>query len=284
MIVAAHAKINLGLQVYRRREDGFHEIETVFHRVDIADELLLRKTERGIRCTTDAPSVPTDRRNLCVQAAEAFFALTGYTGGLDIHIHKVIPAGAGLGGGSSDAAALLRALPRLLGIRVSEDDLHALALSLGSDVPYFLHPGTAHARGRGEILTYFPLEIPYWVLIVYPGVPVSTAWAYGRYLFDPNRPAYDLRNLLIECIGNPAVLAERLRNDLEPIVFAAHPETRCAKESLYESGAAFALMSGSGSTVFGFFPDEGTARASAARFPASYSVFLTAPSFRPGVF
>ncbi|MBL0174410.1 MAG: 4-(cytidine 5'-diphospho)-2-C-methyl-D-erythritol kinase [Ignavibacteria bacterium] len=281
MTLLAHAKINLGLHILRRRDDGYHDIETVFHRVGIADEIAFTKKERGVRFTCDDPAMPVDEGNLCVRAAIALFEATGYDGGIGIDLRKRIPAGAGLGGGSADAAAVLRAAIALLDISIAEDDLHGIAAELGSDVPYFLHPGSAHATGRGELLSYFVLRLPYWIVVVYPGVHVSTPWAYGQFRPDVSLPIRNLRELLLTHIDDPVTLVNTLRNDFEPIVFRAHEDVMRAKEILYRTGADFALMSGSGSSVFGLFRDETYARESAAFFAKTWPAFLTPPYFTP---
>ncbi|MCC6398975.1 MAG: 4-(cytidine 5'-diphospho)-2-C-methyl-D-erythritol kinase, partial [Bacteroidetes bacterium] len=175
----AYAKINLGLYVVERRPDGFHNIETIFHRVDIADTIRLAPA-REITVTSSSPEAPSDSSNICHGAASMLRDHLGVTRGVHIHIEKQIPVGAGLGGGSADAACILRELPAFWGAAVPDQVLSTLALKLGSDVSFFLSPGSAVARGRGEILEYFPLDIPYTILLCNPNVHVSTAWAYAQ--------------------------------------------------------------------------------------------------------
>ncbi|MBI5645679.1 MAG: 4-(cytidine 5'-diphospho)-2-C-methyl-D-erythritol kinase [Ignavibacteriae bacterium] len=277
MTVSSHAKINLGLHILRKREDGYHDIDTVFHRIGMADRVTLRRVERGIRCLCSDPAIPTDERNLCVRAARALLDATGNDAGVVIDLEKTIPAGAGLGGGSSNAAAVLRALPSLLSIDIAEDDLFRIAAGLGSDIPYFLHPGSAHATGRGERLSYFMLEVPYWILVTVPPVHVSTAWAYGAFTVDPSLPVRNIRTLLSDNIHNARALVNTLRNDFEPVVFAAYEEVMRTKEILVRTGADFALMSGSGAAVFGLFADEAYAREAADFFAKRHPVSLTPP-------
>jgi 4-diphosphocytidyl-2-C-methyl-D-erythritol kinase len=281
MTVRAYAKINLGLQILRRREDGYHDIETVFHRIGLYDLLVFERMDAGIRLTTNHPEAPEDERNLCHRAATAIFDRCGYAGGVHITLEKRIPIGAGLGGGSADAAAVLRHLPEYLGLRLPEQDRFAIASSLGSDIPYFLHGGSAHARGRGELLTYFELPLPYWILVVVPAIHVSTAWAYGAHAFNPSLPMPPLRELVEEHVDTPNEWVNRLRNDFEPVVFRAHESIMRIKEILYRTGADFALMSGSGSSVFGLFRDEAFARESADFFAKVHTTHLTPPYFRP---
>jgi 4-diphosphocytidyl-2-C-methyl-D-erythritol kinase len=279
VIVEARAKINLGLQIVRRRDDGYHDIDTVFHRIGWSDEMEFRKTERGITLTTSLPELPCDERNLCVRAAATLFELTGYDGGIHIDLRKNVPIGAGLGGGSSDAAAVLKALPSFLDIPVASEDLFQIASRLGSDVPYFLEDGSAYAQGRGELLSYFNLALPWHVLVVYPGIHISTAWAYRRVSFPSHHPIHNLKELILANLSSPVELVNKMRNDFEPVVFPVHEETMRVKEIMYRTGADFSLMSGSGSSVFGLFRDESRARETMEFFGRKYRVHLTAPGF-----
>lgn len=281
MIVRAHAKINLGLRVLGRRADGYHALSTIFHRVDLFDTLRLDAADGGITLECDAPGVPTDDGNLCVRAARLLLAEHPERG-VRMRLHKRIPIGAGLGGGSADAAAVLRFLPSLLDLRVTEAERFSMALRLGSDVPYFLRDGSAVARGRGELLTHFPFASPWWIVLVNPGIHVSTAWAYGSLRPREAAEDPDPRALLRQAAdGDATALSLLLTNDFEEPVMAAHPEIRRVRVSMREAGAAGALMSGSGSTVFGLFETESAARDCAASFPATQRLSVTAPGFVP---
>jgi 4-diphosphocytidyl-2-C-methyl-D-erythritol kinase len=281
MTIPVYAKINLGLQIVRRREDGYHDIETVFHRIRLHDTLHFSPHDRGIALDSDSAGAPPDERNLVHRAARAVFECCGFTGGVRISLEKRIPIGAGLGGGSADAAAVLRHLPSYLGRSMTEEERFDIAVSIGSDVPYFLQSGSAHARGRGELLTYFTLSLPYWILLVYPGIHVSTAWAYGAFMFNPHLPLHPLKDLVTANVDAPAVWVNKLRNDFEPIVFKEHEAVMRVKEILYLTGADFALMSGSGSSVFGLFEGESGARDAADFFSKTYFTHLTPPYFQP---
>lgn len=278
-MVQAYAKINIGLYVVERRPDGFHNIETVFHRIGIADVLRLEPAAT-IRVTSSSPEAPSDQTNICYKAAAVLQTHLGMTQGVHIHIEKHVPVGAGLGGGSADAACVLRELPGLWKGAVPEAMLRAMALKLGSDVPYFLSPGSAVAAGRGELLTYFDLDVPYSILLCNPGIHVATGWAYGQITPGTGGKPADLVAVVREGMRDPAVLREQLRNDFEPVVFKAHPEVRAVKEQMLAAGAVFAMMSGSGSTVYGFFRDEPAAHRCAAPFAAAgYRTFVTPPHF-----
>ncbi len=281
MTLRAYAKINLGLQILAKRPDGYHEIETVFHQVNLFDEIELIPNQEGIRLTCDNRDVPTDESNLCVKAAMLLQQITGVQEGVDIVLRKRIPLGAGLGGSSTDAAAVLRGLRKLWGLDIASDELRSLSTSLGSDVPFFIEGGTAYATGRGEVLETMELEVPYWILLVTPPVHVSTAWAYGNIRLNPNLRRENLKALVCEHLQEPRVLVNKLRNDFEPLIFREHPEVMRAKEILVRGGAEFALMSGSGSSIFGFFRNASDAQELAEAIAPMYRTSLTEPFFKP---
>ncbi|MBE0643378.1 MAG: 4-(cytidine 5'-diphospho)-2-C-methyl-D-erythritol kinase [Bacteroidetes bacterium] len=280
MKIRSYAKINLGLRVLGRRADGFHDLVTVFHLVDLFDTLQFEITDGSISLESNRDDIPTDDGNLCVRAARL---LLEQQRGMGVHIvlHKNIPAGAGLGGGSSNAAAVLRYLPSLLGLSFPEEELLEMAAMLGSDVPFFLQDGSALARGRGEVLEHFSWQCPWWIVLVNPGIHVSTAWAYGSLRLDAQPEEADLRTTLREAYDDPNAIALLLHNDFERTVIEAHPAIGEAKQRLLDGGASGALMSGSGSSVFGLFPDESAARDCAAGFPQEQLLSVTPPQFVP---
>lgn len=278
----AYAKINLGLQIFGKRDDGYHSIETVLHRVNIYDTITLRlhrKREVHIRCSH--PEIPVDHTNLCHKAAELFYSRIDSPPQVDITIKKNIPIGAGLGGGSADAAVVLLACNTLHGSPLDDEALYRLAVDIGSDVPYFLRGGSAVARGRGEILEYFQLELPYWIVVVYPRIHISTKWAYDSFSLNPQLRQHDLKALVSENVMHPRTWVNSLRNDFEPSVFRNHPTVMRVKELLIRGGADFALMSGSGSSVFGLFQDQHYAEDIARELSQLYDVWLTPPFFSP---
>jgi 4-diphosphocytidyl-2-C-methyl-D-erythritol kinase len=275
----AYAKINIGLHLLRRRPDGYRDIETVFHRVDLWDELTIEEAP-SLSLRSSDPSIPSDDTNLCMKAAALLRAHCGTSAGAAMTLTKRIPAGAGLGGGSADAAAALRGLAALWRAPLPEAELAALALSVGSDVPFFLGRGSAFGQGRGEILEYFNLDLPYWIVLATPDVHISTAWAYEQTVI-PARPAGPpVKQIVTEHLRDARRYMTLLRNDFEPLVLRTHPEVASVKQALYLHGAEFAQMSGSGSSVYGLFREEASARASARALP-SCRVSLTAPGFQP---
>src|SRR6266850_211978 len=233
MEVRAHAKINWALRVTGKRADGYHDIETVFQAVSLHDTLTFTESDR-LTLTCDDPTIPADETNLVVRAARGK--------NVAITLQKRIPAGGGLGGGSSDAAATLAAL----GINDP-----AIALLLGSDVPFFLTGGTAYATGRGEIITPLPpvRDVP--LLLLFPEERVSTAAAYAMlYRFSPPLGIDRYRAMIEDDLLSHAA---ELANDFEEPIFDALPQLRRLKSRLIEAGAAWAAMSGSGSTMVGAF-------------------------------
>jgi 4-diphosphocytidyl-2-C-methyl-D-erythritol kinase len=274
----AYAKINLGLFVLTKRADGYHDIATVLHRVNVRDGLTLAPSD-AIEVLSDDPAAPGDPQNICFKAALALRELCGTNAGVRITLRKGIPVGAGLGGGSADAASVLRHLPSMWSCGVDDARLRTLALRLGSDVPFFLGKGSAVAHGRGEVLEYFPLDIPYTILLCNPMINVSTPWAYGQV--HPRGPmTVDLRSLLLEGMRDPSLLDRYLQNDFEPAVFAEYPRIASLKKTMIDRGAAYASMSGSGSTVYGLFHDALAAKGVADLCTAGgFKVFLTPPHF-----
>ena len=247
MEVRAHAKINWALRVTGKRADGYHDIETVFQTFSLHDTLTFRASER-LTLTCDDPTVPTDDTNLVLRAARA-----GGAGNVAIELRKHIPAGGGLGGGSSDAAATLVAF-----------GAEGAALSLGSDVPFFLVGGTAYAIGRGEIITPLPPVVGVPLLLLVPEARVSTATAYAMLRrFSPPLGMARYRAMIEDDLLSHG---SELTNDFEEPLFDALPQLRHLESRLIEAGAAWAAMSGSGSTIVGAFRDAADRDAAIRRF------------------
>jgi 4-diphosphocytidyl-2-C-methyl-D-erythritol kinase len=243
MQVLAPAKINLSLKILGRRTDGFHEIETLIVPISLCDEIKIAKQARGIDFQCDEPSVPKGDENLVVRAAKAFFEQTQQKGGVAIELQKKIPHGAGLGGGSSDAAATLLALNQIFEMKLSREELAKLGSTIGSDVPFFLFGSAAMCKGRGEIVAPVKLKEKLSILLLKPDFGVSTSWAYSRW--QESRAIPSVSYAAQEFAGQTFV------NDLErPVfekfVFLAELKMWLLKQA--EIGAA--LMSGSGSTMF----------------------------------
>ena len=255
MNVRAFCKINLFLEITGKRPDGYHTLETIFQTVSLGDELSFRLAPELTMTCSDS-TLPTDERNLVMRAALRLREALKEPQGARIHLKKIVPMGAGLGGGSSDAAAVLLALPKLWKRRVSPDVLFEIARTLGADVPFFLKGGTAVGRGIGDQLTSLPKLRKTWLLLVYPNFGVATKEAYARVqlpLADPQsveRIIPDLKS------ADPEVWAPNLFNRFESLVFPGYPLLNVLKVQLKDMGAVAALMSGSGSTVFGVVDSE----------------------------
>jgi len=275
----APAKINLGLHVLRKRSDGYHDIETVLYRIGWADRVTAAPADR-LAMTCSDPALPTDENNLCMRAARRLQAAFDVGRGASLHLDKRVPYGAGLGSGSSDAAATLKVLNELWELGASVAELRDIAAMIGSDVPFFVEGGAALATGRGEVLT--PLRAasgtPYWLpfalVVVVPDVHISTPAAYGMVHPDASaRPdlAALVRSNDLERWRNALV------NDFEAPILEAYPAVRAVKGMLREAGAEYAALSGSGAAVYGVFEHEATARTAAeSARAAGHRVFADA--------
>lgn len=253
MILFPNCKINLWLDVLRKRTDGFHDIQTLMYPVTgLCDSVEIVRRARGVEfsqsgLTVDCPP----EKNICLRAYRLMRERHAI-GGVDIHLHKAIPFGAGLGGGSADASFVLRGLNELFDLGLTMENLESLAAELGSDTAFFVRNTPALCTGRGEIMT--PHDVPAlagkYILIVKPDVHVSTAGAYAA--ITP-APAPDIAQIVDSDI---ATWRGRLKNDFEKPLFERYPQLRQIKEQLYELGAVYASMSGSGSALFGIFNSQ----------------------------
>jgi 4-diphosphocytidyl-2-C-methyl-D-erythritol kinase len=268
LIIHARAKINLGLRVVGRRPDGYHDLETVMVPVSVADRVDLAPAASGVTVESDSAQAPGGPDNLAHRAAEAFARASGRAVKVTVRLRKRIPVAAGLGGGSSDAAAVLLGLNRLAGRPLSEADLRAVGRDLGADVPFFLGPGPSLAEGIGDVLTPLKNFPRPWLVLISPPEAVSTARIYGRLAASlTTRPACSIFKSLksspwprsvTEAGSDPGRddldrLTRLLVNDLEPVTESLHPVVGRIKAQLLASGAAGASMSGSGPAVFGLF-------------------------------
>ncbi len=253
--IAAPAKINLYLDVVGKRPDGYHELITLMCCVGVYDTVRLRFDTPGIRLACDHPGVPDDDTNTAHRAAARFFHAAGISPGVDIRIDKKIPIGAGLGGGSSDAAAVLTGLNRRFGNPLSYDVLKEIAKGIGADVPFFINGKPAVATGIGDVLTPFDRLKSYPVILIYPGLAVSTAEVYKKLnLGLTKNDKMNTKNIFkLDWEGDAP---KQLFNALESVAFRLSPQSEDAKIKLLSNNAAGALMSGSGSTVYGIFSDE----------------------------
>ena len=245
------AKVNLRLEILKRREDGYHELRTILQKISLHDTLhFFLKKEKGVSITTDHPKLPVGKDNLVFRAAQSVLKVSGYKGGIHIEIEKRIPLGAGLGGGSSNAATALKALNQLLKMDLSKRELMGMGLEIGADVLFFFLEGAAIGLGIGERLKKIKLPILYFVLI-YPNYEVSTRWAYENFVLTNQRIHFNLHKFL----RTPEGISRILLNHLEEVVSEKYPQIDIMKKILFSAGALGTLMTGSGPTVFGLFPE-----------------------------
>ena len=259
----ARAKINLGLDVVRRREDGYHEVKMVMQMLRLYDQIDIEKTqESGILVRSNLSFLPTDERNIAYKAAKVMIDQFGLEQGVIIRIEKHIPVAAGMAGGSTDCAAVLYGMNKLFGLRLNQKKLRELGVKLGADVPYCLMRQTALSEGIGEILTPIsPLQdCP--ILIAKPSVSVSTRHVYEHLKLDEQTMHPDIDGIVTALAdGDLYGVTDRMANVLETVTVPEHPVIDEIKKQMMASGAVNALMSGSGPTVFGLFEDREKAQA-----------------------
>ena len=267
MVLFPNCKINIGLRIVDKRADGFHNIETIFYPVALKDAVEITQDASKTKAVTwsqtglNIPGTLTD--NLCIKAYQLLKKDFAQLPDIKMHLHKAIPMGAGLGGGSSDAAFILKLLNSKFDLQLPVEQLMEYALQLGSDCPFFILNKPCYGTGRGEILEEIPLDLSaYKILLVNPGIHIDTGWAFSNI-----RPAKQENNLK-DLIARPVeTWQQHICNDFEKAVFEAEPGIAEIKTSLLSNGALYASMSGSGSTVFGIF--EKSAKP-VFKFPAHY--------------
>ncbi len=285
--IKAYAKINLGLDVLRKREDGYHDVCMIMQSLRLHDTLTISKiTDENIRIQTNREDLPVDKNNLIYKASELFLKTIGVKDGLHIRLDKEIPVAAGLAGGSSDAAATLKGLNELYKANLTQEELMKLGVRLGADVPYCILLGTALSEGIGEVLTPLPTLPDCHILLVKPDISVSTRYVYENLqlngdVLHPNIPA--MKAALSE--GDLSKLAGLMDNILQTVTIKDYPVITQIKQKMTELGALVSLMSGSGPTVFGIYQEASLAKEAYEYFTEhtdfGRQVFLTGP-YHPG--
>ena len=266
MRLRALAKINLGLDILRKREDGYHEVRMIMQTIQMYDVLEMKRVRKpGISLSVNYSYIPNDERNLVYKAAKLLMDEFQVKGGVDIHLEKFIPVAAGMAGGSSDAAAAFVGVNKMFHLGLSEQELMERAVQIGADVPYCIMRGTALAEGIGEKLKRLPKVPECYVLVGKPGINVSTKTAYENLNLAGIGKHPDIDGLIrdIEC-GDLYAMASKMENVFEPGIIRQYPVIGNIKELMEEKGALKAMMSGSGPTVFGIF-DNRDKMAAAAR-------------------
>jgi len=255
------AKVNLYLNVLKRRGDGYHDIETIFQPISLYDEIEVEKVEAGIHLEGDDSTIPWDENNLCYRAAELIFRETGLRGGVRIEVAKGIPAGAGLGGASSDAAAILLAINILYGLNLSKEELIELSLEIGSDIPFFIYGRPAVGRGRGELLEPWNGIREGYFLLVKPDVTISTSWAYSSINLQLTRDMdKDKLNSVLSDLNKSPVKRVRTWNSFVELVKSKEPAVDEILGRLGREEPLLFSMSGTGSLCFALFSEEDRAK------------------------
>lgn len=272
--IKSYAKINIGLNILSKRNDGFHNLETIFYPINLHDDLLIEKSDHFFFTSNDK-ALENDKSNLIIKSYDKLEKYFDKRFDVKITLTKKIPIGAGLGGGSSNAAATISGLLKLFNLSIPENVLKDITLSLGSDVPFFINPVPSFAESRGEILTPINLKINKHLLVVNPGIHISTKWAFG--LIKPENPKLSLKSILIK---NFISLEDLLfaTNDFEKIVFDHFSEIKEIKMMMLRFNSVFSLMTGTGSTIWGFFEDEESANQAELYFKCkNYFTYLQSP-------
>lgn len=262
----AYAKVNLGLDVLRKREDGYHEVKMIMQTIGICDELIISTSADtvGVNLLADVDTLPLDGTNLIVKAANLMMEKYNIKQGIDVKLIKNIPVAAGLAGGSSDAAATLRGMNRLFGLGLTEEELCRLALKIGADAPFCVHGGTYLSEGIGEKLTKLEDVPQCTVLVAKPNFGVSTGYVYANLHVDKIKKHPDM-DKVIECVNNKDLkgIASNMENILENVTIHDYPFIQVIKDIMNDFGALNSLMSGSGPTVFGLFDNKANAERAA---------------------
>lgn len=275
----AYAKINLFLRILNKRDDGFHNIETIFYRINLFDELVL-SPHYNILITSNNSKLPINENNFCYKAALELKNEMGIDEGVHINIQKNIPIGGGLGGGSSDAATVLKLLPKLWNIEVADNIIFKVAQKIGSDVPFFLNSKTSYARGRGDLLKETEIKFPFWILGIHPKFSVNTKWAYET--LSKNRSTIPTSYFEIESFDFNKYLENISHfsvNDFEGVVFNRFEFLREIKIEIEKREAIATLLSGTGSSIFGIFENEVALNKAKEFFKDKYYVSTTPPDF-----
>ena len=270
------AKVNLGLQIHNKRTDGYHNIHTVFHEIDFHDLITINKRNYGCEFSSNVKWLKNDNTNLCVKAWEIMVQKYGIDG-IDINVEKNIPRGGGLGGGSSNAASILKAINILYKLGIKHDELIRLARGLGADVPFFINGGLQAGDGIGDKLTVLKRDCDWLYLIIMPDLKIDTNWAYKemRYFLDSPRK----KTKFASFIQKKNIPFDVFENDFETIVFPAYPEIGLIKDKLRDYGARFASLSGSGSTVYGIFDEDADINSAESYFSSQYKTIISRPNF-----
>ena len=277
VIINSNAKVNIGLKVLKDRKDGYHDIVTVFQEINLFDIISISRKSKGCDFNSNTTWLKNDKTNLCVIAYEAMKKKFDI-GGVDIDLTKNIPRGSGLGGGSSNAASIMKGIRELYSLNISDKALEDMASQIGADVPFFIRGSIQLGEGIGDILTPLKINISGKYLIIIPDAEIDTSWAYSKFKNDLDSSILPIN---FASLSNEKTIGlDKLKffeNDFESIVVPTYPEIGKIKEALHALGARFASLSGSGSTVFGIFNDDVSLDKALSYFSPKYKTFIANP-------
>ena len=277
VIINSNAKVNIGLKVLKEREDGYHDIVTVFQEINLFDIISISKKSKGCDFNSNATWLMNDKTNLCVIAYEAMKKKFDIDG-VDIDLTKNIPKGSGLGGGSSNAASIMKGIRELYSLNISDKELEDIASQIGADVPFFIRGSIQLGEGIGDRLTPLKINISGKYLIIIPDTEIDTSWAYSKFKNDLDSSILPINFASLS--NEKTISLDKLKffeNDFESIVVPTYPEIGKIKEALHALGAGFASLSGSGSTVFGIFNDDVSLDKALSYFSPKYKTFIANP-------
>ena len=277
IVINSNAKVNIGLKVLKKKDNGYHDIITVFQEIDLFDTIILTKNSHAFHFNSNVDWLKNDEDNLCVVAYKLMKENYDISG-VNIDLNKRIPAGSGLGGGSSNAASIMKGVCELFSLNISSHELEQLAVNVGADVPFFINGSIQLGEGVGEKLTPIKEKVSGKYLIIIPDIIINTSWAYSQFKngLDTSASSINFASLL----NKETMSFNKLRlieNDFESIVIPTYPEIGEIKEQLCAFGAQYASLSGSGSTVFGIFNDEALLEKAFSYFTPKYNTFISSP-------
>ena len=277
VIINSNAKVNIGLKVLKKRRDGYHDIVTVFQEINLFDIISISRKSKVCNFNSNATWLKNDKTNLCVIAYEAMKKKFDIDG-VDIDLTKNIPRGSGLGGGSSNAASIMKGIRELYSLNISDEELEDIASQIGADVPFFIRGSIQLGEGIGDRLTPLKINISGKYLIIIPDTEIDTSWAYSKFKNDLDSSILPINFASLS--NEKTISLNKLKffeNDFESIVVPTYPEIGKIKEALHALGAGFASLSGSGSTVFGIFNDDLSLDKALSYFSPKYKTFIANP-------
>ena len=274
IIVKSFAKVNIGLQVRSKRDDNYHNIHTIFQQINLFDTLKITKTNKGVDFKSNVSWLNNDDSNLCIKAYKKISSICKI-GGIKIDLIKKIPVYAGLGGGSSNAAAVLNGINKLYNLKFSSQYLELIGSGLGADVAFFINGGTQLGEGIGDQLTPIKRKFNQKLLIVFPNISIDTSWAYNeiKTFLDKSKNFVNFK----DCLKKKEISFENFDNDFEKIIIPAYPEIGDLISVIREKKARLSSLSGTGSTVFGIFDDEATAKVAESAIPKEHKTLILDP-------